>query len=547
MPTSCSSQPVTSWFAMSLPSRSSFNDLVSLARSSNRYAAAFEMSTDLKVLLDSDFDFDALISLVDAFRKDRVTVIRGCFLGDINKPWVPMECAYHSQLKRDTPAAAPKSFLPLTLAACFGSQACIQGLLEARAEPDVDVSENPDRASPLMALQVACANGHLECARLLLDANANVNGSNTWFTPLLVACENGHADCVELLIRSNASLAATAVAGPSSRTYGPLSAASCRNHANCIRVLLDAGANPNGEHPDDISPLIAATGPHRHWIERHGKDLDRTPCVRLLLAAGVSRSTMVEALDEFLDMPPASAKLIRRELKRGKGASAQQSPTVSQEDVARAEAAAAALLAEEAAQEEAKSSSKRKARRKAKKGREVPSASDDKTTPAAATSNEDKTDSPATLTAQTEPVVASESLLYAETAPATPTALAPVPVDESTQAMAKELHELRAREAAREAEREAELREREAELRAREAEREQMREQLICPITCELMRNPVTAADGQTYERSAIEAWFARSGPSPLSPYTNEPLKDTSLRPNIALRSVVRQLFRDEQ
>ena len=31
---------------------------------------------------------------------------------------------------------------------------------------------------------------------------------------------------------------------------------------------------------------------------------------------------------------------------------------------------------------------------------------------------------------------------------------------------------------------------------------------LQCPITLSLMRNPVTASDGQTYEKEAIEKWM---------------------------------------
>ena len=81
----------------------------------------------------------------------------------------------------------------------------------------------------------------------------------------------------------------------------------------------------------------------------------------------------------------------------------------------------------------------------------------------------------------------------------------------------------------------------------REAEREAMREQLTCPITYELMTDPVTAADGQTYERHAILQWFEKKGSvTPTSPSTNEPLKDTTLHPNIMLRSLARQLFPEE-
>ena len=44
-----------------------------------------------------------------------------------------------------------------------------------------------------------------------------------------------------------------------------------------------------------------------------------------------------------------------------------------------------------------------------------------------------------------------------------------------------------------------------------------------CPITCELLADPVIAADGHTYERDAIGAWLAVRASSPMcapSPFT---------------------------
>ena len=68
-------------------------------------------------------------------------------------------------------------------------------------------------------------------------------------------------------------------------------------------------------------------------------------------------------------------------------------------------------------------------------------------------------------------------------------------------------------------------------------------EEVMCPISLERMVDPVTAADGLTYERAAIEDWLSKKAVSPL---TNEPLADLSLRPNVALRSLICRLFPDE-
>jgi hypothetical protein len=59
-----------------------------------------------------------------------------------------------------------------------------------------------------------------------------------------------------------------------------------------------------------------------------------------------------------------------------------------------------------------------------------------------------------------------------------------------------------------------------------------------CPLSLEVMEDPVVAADGYTYERSMIAAWLARNQRSPL---TNEPVETTALFPNHSLRSAIRE------
>ncbi len=100
-----------------------------------------------------------------------------------------------------------------------------------------------------------------------------------------------------------------------------------------------------------------------------------------------------------------------------------------------------------------------------------------------------------------------------------------------------------------------------------------MLNELMCPITQEPLRDPVVAADGNLYERFAIQggiyyssllwlvfilqhqfcsnphaactpiaAWIARqkaAGQAPCSPLTNQPLEHLMLTPVWALRSLV--------
>ncbi|XP_041857271.1 WD repeat, SAM and U-box domain-containing protein 1-like isoform X2 [Melanotaenia boesemani] len=59
----------------------------------------------------------------------------------------------------------------------------------------------------------------------------------------------------------------------------------------------------------------------------------------------------------------------------------------------------------------------------------------------------------------------------------------------------------------------------------------------LCPITQELMKDPVIAADGFSYEREAMESWI--QGKNKTSPMTNLPLRTTLLTPNRSLKMAI--------
>ena len=56
---------------------------------------------------------------------------------------------------------------------------------------------------------------------------------------------------------------------------------------------------------------------------------------------------------------------------------------------------------------------------------------------------------------------------------------------------------------------------------------------LTCPITLELYRDPVIALDGRVYEREAIIRWINAHG---TSPFTRQPLRVEDLQPDDCLR-----------
>ena len=59
----------------------------------------------------------------------------------------------------------------------------------------------------------------------------------------------------------------------------------------------------------------------------------------------------------------------------------------------------------------------------------------------------------------------------------------------------------------------------------------------ICPITSEIMTDPVSTLDGFTYERAAITEWLRTKD---TSPKTGTKLESKALIPNHSLRSVIR-------
>ncbi|XP_010451933.1 PREDICTED: U-box domain-containing protein 16 [Camelina sativa] len=66
-----------------------------------------------------------------------------------------------------------------------------------------------------------------------------------------------------------------------------------------------------------------------------------------------------------------------------------------------------------------------------------------------------------------------------------------------------------------------------------------------CPITLELMRDPVVISTGQTYDRESIDLWI-QSGHS-TCPKTGQVLKHTSLIPNRALKNLILLWCRDQK
>lgn len=66
-------------------------------------------------------------------------------------------------------------------------------------------------------------------------------------------------------------------------------------------------------------------------------------------------------------------------------------------------------------------------------------------------------------------------------------------------------------------------------------------EEYFCPITQEIMTDPVVAADGHTYQRKNITEWLVRG--KRHSPVNGTPLANTILHDNIDFKNVIQKLI----
>ena len=73
-----------------------------------------------------------------------------------------------------------------------------------------------------------------------------------------------------------------------------------------------------------------------------------------------------------------------------------------------------------------------------------------------------------------------------------------------------------------------------------------IRDDLICPISQELMTKPVIAADGHTYEQAFIEQWIKRNPKNAISPLTGAPLEHHQLTPNHTIKKIIDAYLADK-
>jgi ankyrin repeat protein len=177
----------------------------------------------------------------------------------------------------------------LTEAAIVGSTGVIDALLTAGADPN---TRNPEGETPLMAV---ARSGHVEAARRLLAAGADVNAKEDFGgqSALMWAAAQGQAEMVKFLASNRADVNARGVIHQWERKviteprpkdmnkggFTPLLYAAREGCVECVRHLIAAGADPDLEDPDRVTPLdIALLNLHFElaaYLIKAGADVDK--------------------------------------------------------------------------------------------------------------------------------------------------------------------------------------------------------------------------------------------------------------------------------
>jgi ankyrin repeat protein len=214
-------------------------------------------------------------------------------------------------------ALTPAGDTALMMAARTGKSDAIRVLVEAGA--NVNSKESWGGTTPLMW---AVSEGHADAARLLIGAGADVNArshylaaangrgfegrtpvanraaeskpedfASGWLTPLMFAAREGHVDLARILVEARADIDATTGDGKTA-----LALAVFNGNYDVASLLVDSKADVNRADAQRFTPLFWAvdrrsmeTAPNFPWMVT----ADPMPLIRKLLGAGADPNALV--------------------------------------------------------------------------------------------------------------------------------------------------------------------------------------------------------------------------------------------------------------
>ncbi|KAM5172267.1 ankyrin repeat domain-containing protein 26 [Mantella aurantiaca] len=185
-----------------------------------------------------------------------------------------------------------KDLSKLHRAAASGDVTKIRQLLHKQ---DINQLDKENRTP----LHLACANGHLDAVRLLVESKAKLNlCDNDSRTPLIKSTQCQHEPCAAVLLEHDADPNIVDVNGNSA-----LHLAALIPSLTIANQLLEHGANINSVNKDGCTPLVlAATENHEEMVEfliKEGADVnskDKNGRTSLMVAAGNGQISLVKYL-----------------------------------------------------------------------------------------------------------------------------------------------------------------------------------------------------------------------------------------------------------
>ena len=179
--------------------------------------------------------------------KQRLLLLDGHMLSD---EFVFREPTAVQLILQQFEASSEQQIRQLRDAAHSNDVQAMEQLLQRPQDPDLEAGGLP------LALHCACRRGHVEAARLLLEANADKDRSFGYLgsTPMNCACEAGHVELVRLLLEANADKDKAMNDGAT-----PLVMASLNGHLELVRLLLEANADKDKAMNDGATPLLMAS------------------------------------------------------------------------------------------------------------------------------------------------------------------------------------------------------------------------------------------------------------------------------------------------
>ena len=149
------------------------------------------------------------------------------------------------------------------------------------------------------ALRIAVQKNEASTATLLLQAGADIDGTERSGNPLTIAAQFGHVETVAALIDAGAWLDAYS---PEPIDATPLLMAAAKGHVLVVQQLLDAGARIDLENSKGIVPHMGAT------LEAlRGQGSRSVEVVQMLLSAGAPASDLE---DMVLGRPPSGVEAV---------------------------------------------------------------------------------------------------------------------------------------------------------------------------------------------------------------------------------------------